>query len=128
MVSSVSMFNYSSAFSFDPVVDWFNNAWSFISPIITFIGSAVEFLINFLKTIFNYTGQLFQDVFSDSFFEYLSTFFEYIYYYFWSFWGGLFIVLFVLAFFLMIFWFIMRVIRGAVNYNSALKKFNKHFK
>ena len=122
---STWFYSYCSADFFDAVVDRLDTFWGVASSILTFIASAVKFLVKTITTLFSYLWGAFRDIFWNDFVWYLSMFFDDIAKYMGGVYWVIFVTLFLIAFMIMIFWFIMRVLKWNINYNASLKKLSK---
>lgn len=117
---------------FSNIVWIFNDIGNLLNRFLSSFVSIIKFIIDFIKfiwfavkTIFNYLYKAFDNIFWDWLFDPIQTWFNNLSVYLWSGWTVIFISLLVLSFFLIIFWFIMRVIKWQVNYNSAVKHLDK---
>lgn len=102
------------------------NWWDWILTIINFIVNAVVFLWNSILTIFSWIWKLAQDILSGFLFGYINDAFNYLSVYLGTAYAGIFMWLFWLVFLIVIFGLVFRLLRGRVNYDSTLKKYNKN--
>lgn len=96
--------------------------------IINFISDAVYFIVYFFKTLINYIYKAFDNIFSDPLFDSINNWLSQLSTYIWGFRTTTLVALITIAFFLIIYWFIMRLIKGNINYNSAVKQLDKQHK
>lgn len=102
-----------------------NGVWDAITSVFDFLVSVIKFLVSSVWTIFRYLKEIIFDVWSVDLNSYLNYYFNALGDYMWSFYVHIFLILFFIILVYMIFSFIMRTIRGRVNYNVQLKHLEK---
>jgi len=100
-------------------IDW-------LLTVISFITNLVVTLLNLVKWLFIAVARFFVQIFDWTFFNYINDIFNILSIYLWSAWATVFMGLFGLVFMILIYQFIFRLLRGRVNYDSTLKKYNKN--
>ena len=105
-----------------------NRFYSACASIILFLIEAVKFIIYALKSIFNYIVKAFESIFVDWFFNTVSNGISQLSMYIGAPFTTLLISLVVVAFLLIVYGFVMRVLKWSINYNSALKTYEKQHK
>lgn len=102
-----------------------NSVWDAITNVFDFLVAVVKFLWSSIWTLFRYLKQIIFDVWSVDLNNYMNQYFDSLADYMWSFYTHIFIVLFFVILIFMLFSFVMRTIRGRVNYNVHLKRLEK---
>lgn len=101
------------------LIDSLSVAWDWIIWLL-------KFLWNAILTIFNSLWEMFLSIFNWELFDNLNNVLLVLSSYLGSYGAFLFISLFVLVFSLLIVSFVFRIMRGRVNYDSTIKKYNKN--
>ena len=74
--------------------------------------------------IWDFFGQ----IFNNDIFTILNSVISTLTTYLWSYWATLFVSLFIISFMFIIAWFLLRLLRGRVNYDSALHRIDYYNK
>lgn len=100
--------------------------WDWLLTVVSFITNLVVLTVNLIKWMFMAVGRFAIQIFDWTFFNYINDIFNILSVYLWSAWATVFMGLFGLVFMILIYQFVFRLLRGRVNYDSTLKKYNKN--
>lgn len=104
----------------------FNAIVDLVITIFQWIVWAIKFLWSFILTLFWQLSDLFTWILNREFFTVLNDWFVMLSKYLWVSWSIMFVSLFIIAFMVVIASFLFRLLRGRVNYDSTIKKYNKN--